>query len=228
MTDVFAMFPHFDANNNTATNNNPNNFQSNRQNATGDKSTMLQLNNYSSLDFNPNLFDYQDESANCYNYNNHNNHNNQYRMQTEEHSPPHKPEIIHSGHFMVSEIDKDDDADNEATVEEETVKVEKELIKNDQQVKIKSVEYSLLLTDNRFNGRQMRKNWNIDYPKLPSLDALFKKLNLGNDSKLVSPKWKQFTGFKMSLKAKIRVNNLIWRAWFIKCTYQMSLLRRID
>lgn len=209
MTDVFGMFPHFDTNNNTAANSSANNFTANRPNA-NDKG-MLQLNNYSSIDYgNQNLYGFQDESANCY--------YNQYRMQTEEQSPPHKTEIIHSGHFMVSEIDKDDEADNEPNAEEEAVKDEKSI--KDQQVKIKAINQSCTQFNTYLTNKPNRRSqWDIGYPKLPSLDSLFKKMNLGHDSKLTSPKWKQFKGMKISLKAKIRVNNLIWRAWHFKCKF---------
>ena len=216
MTDIFSMFPNqmFDTNNNQAANS-AGQFQSATSRAMSDKA-MLQMNAYpASVDYNQNMYAFPDESANCF-YN-----NGQYRMQTEEHSP-HKPETIHSGHFMVSEID---DAENEPNAEEEAAKEEdkEELIKADQQqvVEIKSIEQSShqLLSHNLRSGRKnWDSKWNIDYPKSnQSLDSLFKKMNLGLDSKLVSPKWKQFKGMKISLKNKIRVNNLIWRAWHIKC-----------
>lgn len=205
MTDVFSMFPNqmFDTNNNPAASGSASNFQS---------ATSRAMSNYSSsVDYNQNMYAFQDETANCL----YGDHSGQYRMQTEEHSP-HKRETIHSGHFMVSEID---DAENEAAKEEDKV----ELIKDDQQVtEIKSIEQSSLQPLN-YNPRQSRRSfdihhWDIVHPKSnQSLDNLFKKMNLGFDSKLVSPKWKQFKGMKISLKNKIRVNNLIWRAWHIKC-----------
>lgn len=217
MTDVFgAMFTRFDTNNNSTTNESSNNFQTCLSSNLQTDKAMLQLNNYSSIDYNSNsqnMYAFQDDS-NCF-YNN----SNQYRMQTEEeHSPQNKPETIHSGHFMVSEID---DADNEVNVEEDVTKVEElkeELIKEDNQ---KVIEIKAIINQPKYyNIRQNKKNWNIDYPKSqPSLDMLFKKMNLGFDSKLTSPKWKQFPGLKISLKAKIRVNNLIWRAWHIKCRF---------
>lgn len=202
------MFPNqmFDTNNNPAASVGANNFQSATSRAMGAYP--------GSVDYNQNMYgSFQDESANCF-YN-----NGQYRMQTEEQSP-HKPETIHSGHFMVSEIE---DAENEPNAEEEAAEEQEkeELIKADQQqvVEIKSIEQSTL---QQLNLRQSRKSWdskwNIDYPKSnQSLDLLFKKMHLGPDSKLISPKWKQFKGMKISLKNKIRVNNLIWRAWHIKC-----------
>ena len=35
--------------------------------------------------------------------------------------------------------------------------------------------------------------------------------------KLVSPKWKNFKGLKLQWRDKIRLNNAIWRAWYMQC-----------
>lgn len=35
--------------------------------------------------------------------------------------------------------------------------------------------------------------------------------------KIVSPKWKSFKGLRLLWRDKIRLNNGIWRAWFIQC-----------
>lgn len=51
----------------------------------------------------------------------------------------------------------------------------------------------------------------------PSLKKLLECMSLYYSSKLTSPKWKSFKGLKMRLKYKIRLNNLIWRAWFLQC-----------
>ncbi|OBS57810.1 hypothetical protein A6R68_11083 [Neotoma lepida] len=37
--------------------------------------------------------------------------------------------------------------------------------------------------------------------------------------KLVSPKWKNFKGLKLLCRDKIRLNNAIWRAWYIQCEW---------
>lgn len=46
--------------------------------------------------------------------------------------------------------------------------------------------------------------------------------------KIVSPKWKSFKGLRLLWRDKIRLNNAIWRAWFIQCEsaviHQLSLL----
>lgn len=38
--------------------------------------------------------------------------------------------------------------------------------------------------------------------------------------KLVSPKWKNFKGLKLQWRDKIRLNNAIWRAWYMQCKYR--------
>ena len=49
-----------------------------------------------------------------------------------------------------------------------------------------------------------------------SLTKLLQCMSLYYSSKLTSPKWKSFKGLKLRLKYKIRLNNLIWRAWFLQ------------
>lgn len=44
--------------------------------------------------------------------------------------------------------------------------------------------------------------------------------------KIVSPKWKSFKGLRLLWRDKIRLNNAIWRAWFIQC--ELPLLHRRD
>lgn len=50
-----------------------------------------------------------------------------------------------------------------------------------------------------------------------TLTKLLECMSLYYSSNLTSPKWKSFKGFKLRLKYKIRLNNLIWRAWFLQC-----------
>ncbi|KAM6052367.1 MLX-interacting protein isoform 3-T3 [Chlamydotis macqueenii] len=40
--------------------------------------------------------------------------------------------------------------------------------------------------------------------------------HLGQLGKLVSPKWKNFKGLKLQWRDKIRLNNAIWRAWYMQ------------
>lgn len=43
-----------------------------------------------------------------------------------------------------------------------------------------------------------------------------------DSGKLVSPKWKNFKGLKLLCRDKIRLNNAIWRAWYIQCEWAPS------
>ncbi|XP_017518140.2 carbohydrate-responsive element-binding protein isoform X9 [Manis javanica] len=50
----------------------------------------------------------------------------------------------------------------------------------------------------------------------PTLTHLFECMSLAYSGKLVSPKWKNFKGLKLLCRDKIRLNNAIWRAWYIQ------------
>ncbi|XP_073931820.1 carbohydrate-responsive element-binding protein isoform X4 [Castor canadensis] len=50
----------------------------------------------------------------------------------------------------------------------------------------------------------------------PTLTRLFECLSLAYSGKLVSPKWKNFKGLKLLCRDKIRLNNAIWRAWYLQ------------
>uniref|UniRef100_A0A8C5TNE1 MLX interacting protein like n=1 Tax=Malurus cyaneus samueli TaxID=2593467 RepID=A0A8C5TNE1_9PASS len=50
----------------------------------------------------------------------------------------------------------------------------------------------------------------------PTLTRLFECMSLEYSGKLVSPKWKNFKGLRLLCWEKIRLNNAIWRAWYIQ------------
>ncbi|XP_076607574.1 carbohydrate-responsive element-binding protein [Chaetodon auriga] len=50
----------------------------------------------------------------------------------------------------------------------------------------------------------------------PTLTRLFDCMSLAYSSQIVSPKWKSFKGLRLLWRDKIRLNNAIWRAWFIQ------------
>ncbi|KFV84019.1 Carbohydrate-responsive element-binding protein, partial [Struthio camelus australis] len=54
----------------------------------------------------------------------------------------------------------------------------------------------------------------------PTLTRLFECMSLEYSGKLVSPKWKNFKGLRLLCRDKIRLNNAIWRAWYIQCEYE--------
>ncbi|XP_058230731.1 MLX-interacting protein isoform X2 [Hemibagrus wyckioides] len=101
-----------------------------------------------------------------------------------------EPQIIHSGHFMVStpHIEhppkKGYDFD---TVNKQTCQT-----------------YHF--------GKASASHLSID----ASLTKLFECMTLAYSGRLVSPKWKNFKGLKLLWRDKIRLNNAIWRAWYIQ------------
>ncbi|XP_032304268.1 carbohydrate-responsive element-binding protein isoform X3 [Coturnix japonica] len=54
----------------------------------------------------------------------------------------------------------------------------------------------------------------------PTLTWLFECMSLEYSGKLVSPKWKNFKGQRLLCRDKIRLNNAIWRAWYIQYVEQ--------
>ncbi|MBN3289973.1 MLXIP protein, partial [Polypterus senegalus] len=105
-------------------------------------------------------------------------------------SDGHEPQIIHSGHFMVSSPHSEHppkkgyDFD---TVNKQTCQT-----------------YCF--------GKASSSHLSID----ASLTKLFECMTLAYSGKLVSPKWKNFKGLKLLWRDKIRLNNAIWRAWYIQ------------
>ncbi|KAK2837218.1 hypothetical protein Q5P01_014430 [Channa striata] len=61
-------------------------------------------------------------------------------------------------------------------------------------------------------GKASASHFSID----ASLTKLFECMTLAYSGKLVSPKWKNFKGLKLLWRDKIRLNNAIWRAWYMQ------------
>ncbi|KAM9743864.1 MLX-interacting protein isoform 1-T1 [Menidia menidia] len=61
-------------------------------------------------------------------------------------------------------------------------------------------------------GKRSTSHFSID----ASLTKLFECMTLAYSGKLVSPKWKNFKGLKLLWRDKIRLNNAIWRAWYMQ------------
>ncbi|XP_058889010.1 MLX-interacting protein-like isoform X1 [Acipenser ruthenus] len=61
-------------------------------------------------------------------------------------------------------------------------------------------------------GKTSTSHFSID----ASLTKLFECMTLAYSGKLVSPKWKNFKGLKLLWRDKIRLNNAIWRAWYMQ------------
>uniref|UniRef100_A0A674GAL9 MLX interacting protein n=1 Tax=Taeniopygia guttata TaxID=59729 RepID=A0A674GAL9_TAEGU len=108
---------------------------------------------------------------------------------------PPGPQIIHSGHFMVSSPHSEHppkkgyDFD---TVNEQTCQ---------------TYQFGAARGGGGACGRL-----SID----ASLTKLFECMSLAYSGRLVSPKWKNFKGLKLQWRDKIRLNNAIWRAWYMQ------------
>ncbi|XP_076369445.1 MLX-interacting protein-like isoform X2 [Tachypleus tridentatus] len=124
-------------------------------------------------------------------------------------------ETIHSGHFMVSEIDDsevhvDDDASiltaHESDGDQDNVPLQNEVRDFDFDKGCKETWKTYTY------GPRSSHSISIDV----SLTKLFETMSLAFSGRLTSPRWKTFKGLKLSLKNKIRLNNIIWRAWHIQ------------
>ncbi|CAG9838208.1 unnamed protein product [Diabrotica balteata] len=121
---------------------------------------------------------------------------------------PEKPEkeCIHSGHFMVStfEAEEQDDEDNVAVPLPES---------NNDTVPL--LPLISVQPKNRNSSKVLQKTQqqlSID----TSLAKLFQAMSLAYRQKLTSPKWNRFRGIRLRWKDKIRLNNVIWRCWHLQ------------
>ncbi|VEN55280.1 unnamed protein product, partial [Callosobruchus maculatus] len=117
---------------------------------------------------------------------------------------PEKPEreTIHSGHFMVShfEAEEQDDEDNVAVPIPETSDT-------------KSI-VPLIVPSTPKNVQIKTPNQQLAIDT--SLAKLFQCMSLAYRQKLTSPKWNRFRGIRLRWKDKIRLNNVIWRCWHLQ------------
>ncbi len=97
--------------------------------------------------------------------------------------------VIHSGHFMVSNPHKVKHKHNNVGYNFDNAPTEP------------SSSY-------KFQEKHNRADIDVSFSKL------FDCMSLAyTGARLVSPKWKTFKGMKLSWKDKIRLNNAIWREW---------------
>lgn len=66
-------------------------------------------------------------------------------------------------------------------------------------------------------GRVWNQPLQKPLPNFPFSTTCLTQSSLSDSGKLVSPKWKNFKGLKLLCRDKIRLNNAIWRAWYIQC-----------
>ncbi|XP_052412451.1 carbohydrate-responsive element-binding protein-like isoform X5 [Carassius gibelio] len=109
-----------------------------------------------------------------------------------------RTQVIHSGHFMVSSPHSDSVRRRSAALYKADNYDFDTVNKPDCQT------YSF--------GPLRSRRLSID----PTLTRLFECMTLAYSGKIVSPKWKSFKGLRLLWRDKIRLNNGIWRAWFIQ------------
>lgn len=126
-------------------------------------------------------------------------------------------ETIHSGHFMLSEID--DAEAQEAASQEAPLETSFEQLTPlplvEEAVKNFEVSTTVQETTQKYTYGPRSQTVMID----ASLSKLFECMSLAYHGTLTSPKWKSFKGLRLKLKDKIRLNNIIWRAWHIQCSF---------
>ncbi|XP_041949412.1 carbohydrate-responsive element-binding protein-like isoform X1 [Alosa sapidissima] len=105
-----------------------------------------------------------------------------------------RSQVIHSGHFMVSSPHSDATLRRRKSVVTDFGTVNK--------TGFQTYKFG------PFNSGSL----SID----PTLTRLFECMTLAYSGKIVSPKWKSFKGLRLLWWDKIRLNNGIWRAWFIQ------------
>ncbi|KAM4726345.1 LOW QUALITY PROTEIN: carbohydrate-responsive element-binding protein [Anableps anableps] len=105
-----------------------------------------------------------------------------------------RTQVIHSGHFMVSSPHSDSAARRRRSGG--------------------SLRYDFDTVNRTWcqTYRYHSGSLSID----PTLTRLFECMSLAYSGKIVSPKWKSFKGLRLLWRDKIRLNNAIWRAWFIQ------------
>ncbi|XP_013146033.1 PREDICTED: MLX-interacting protein [Papilio polytes] len=129
----------------------------------------------------------------------------------EKHQTRTGKETIHSGHFMVShfEAEEQDDFDDLAVpVPDEEQTVQKNTVVAMYTVPGTSETYTL--SDKEESKQHQQLSIEI------SLTKLFRCMSLAYRQKLTSPKWNRFKGIKLRWKDKIRLNNVIWRCWHMQ------------
>ncbi|XP_034462057.1 carbohydrate-responsive element-binding protein-like isoform X3 [Hippoglossus hippoglossus] len=106
-------------------------------------------------------------------------------------------QVIHSGHFMVSSPHSDSERRRRESGE--------------------SLRYDFDTVNRTWcqtyrYGPLSSGSLSID----PTLTRLFECMSLAYSGKIVSPKWKSFKGLRLLWRDKIRINNAIWRGWYIQ------------
>lgn len=127
-------------------------------------------------------------------------------------------EPIHSGHFMTSNPHNDDLAPDE---EDEDVEVEVVDDEEDRLVPEDETETRRTLKDRLLQDEKPVTFYKFGPKKTQSIaiDVSLNKLNKCIKvayNKMTTPKWKDFKGLRLHWKQRIRLNNVIWRAYYME------------
>lgn len=147
-------------------------------------------------------------------------------------------EPIHSGHFMTSnphtEKVEDDDEDVEVDVVDvdeqapEAPLLEKRGLQdraNKVTLEVKFIVNSFQFQVYSFQDDEQPVTYYKIGPKKAQKIAIDVSLNKLNKCikvaymKMTTPKWKDFKGLKLQWKHRIRLNNVIWRAYYMECKF---------
>ncbi|XP_048767444.2 MLX-interacting protein-like isoform X2 [Ostrea edulis] len=118
----------------------------------------------------------------------------------------HNEQPIHSGHFMITNV-HNKYQDNDEDDEDDSVKEELQETGFDFDSASKTISNSYAFGSNA--------TLSID----DTLTKLFDCMSLAYSGKLTSPKWKAFRGMHLTIKDKVRLNNIIWREWCMQYRY---------
>ncbi|XP_060628181.2 MLX-interacting protein-like isoform X1 [Anolis sagrei] len=124
-----------------------------------------------------------------------------------------RPQIIHSGHFMVSEPHAEPEPDPEAELSPARREGPGPCAADQASASGQGLGAGGQGTCLVYRyGPRSSGALNID----ASLSKLFECMTLAYSGKIVSPKWKTFKGLNLLQRDKIRLNNAIWRAWYLQ------------
>ncbi|CAG0916394.1 unnamed protein product, partial [Notodromas monacha] len=134
----------------------------------------------------------------------------------------HNKETIHSGHFMVSEFEAEAQDDEENVAIPVPDESEVKLAVKAPPARIPRPEPAAMnFTELQAVSLERRHSQTVAIDS--SLTKLFQCMSLAYRQKLTSPKWNRFKGLKLRWKDKIRLNNIIWRAWHMQFIKRRSV-----
>lgn len=118
-------------------------------------------------------------------------------------------EVIHSGHFMVSDFEADAQDDEENVLLEIPGDIMEDPGLPSVQGHDPQEHHQGVIT---YGKKSRVETVSID----SSLTKLFNAMSIAYRHKITSPKWNRFKGLKLRWKDKIRLNNVIWRCWHMQ------------